>query len=306
LVAVAVVAGLVVLPAPVVGSWLDGCAEAAPGEIRVGLVVDFGTEPDSSGRVDVACVIVPEGAMASAVVEAWGAQHGGNRWDGLLCAIAGYPTTGCGERTPDGYRYWSYWTGSGGTWTHAGMGPGYRRASEGVIEGWRFQRGAGNPSDPPPRRAATPVCPPAPAPTPAPVPAPQAPAPAPPAPPVVPGPAPTLDDRRADVPPPTSVAPERSPTDEADSDEGPGEAAATGTGEPDDEADDGTGGEGRADPSPGATGPDEEQVELVDGTELAAGAGSGGPGAPPVGLLAVVALAVALGGAAALRFRRSA
>src|SRR5690606_17808981 len=134
-----------------------------------------------------------EGEPASKVVVEWARGRGETRWNGLLCGIAGYPASGCGERTGDGYLYWSYWMGEGGRWAHAGMGPGYRPASPDVIEGWRFQRGTGTPADPPPRRDASPVCPPGPAPSPATTPAPAA----------APAPPPPLPSGQAPAPAPT-------------------------------------------------------------------------------------------------------
>jgi hypothetical protein len=77
---------------------------------------------------------------------------------GLLCAIDGYPTDGCGEQTGSKYAYWSYWHGAGGAWSYSTVGPGGSRVHASSVEGWRFQpEGAGNPSDPPPRGSADPA-----------------------------------------------------------------------------------------------------------------------------------------------------
>jgi hypothetical protein len=77
---------------------------------------------------------------------------------GLLCAIDGYPSDGCGEQTGAKYAYWSYWHGSGGAWSYSSVGPAGSRVHAKSVEGWRFQpEGAGNPSDPAPRGSADPA-----------------------------------------------------------------------------------------------------------------------------------------------------
>lgn len=37
-----------------------------------------------------------------------------------------------------GYRYWSYWLHSGGSWAYAQTGPAMRIPADGSVEGWRF------------------------------------------------------------------------------------------------------------------------------------------------------------------------
>ncbi|MFG1806318.1 SCO2322 family protein [Streptomyces sp. NPDC049040] len=37
-----------------------------------------------------------------------------------------------------GYRYWSYWLNSGGSWTYAQTGPAMHTPADGSVEGWRF------------------------------------------------------------------------------------------------------------------------------------------------------------------------
>ncbi len=87
---------------------------------------------------------------------------------GLLCSIDGVPKTGCGTASGGHYAYWSYWHGSGGTWSYSNSGPASGRVDSAIVEGWRYQpNGSGNPTDPPPRgpARATAVCVPAPPPT---------------------------------------------------------------------------------------------------------------------------------------------
>ncbi|MEU0677483.1 SCO2322 family protein [Streptomyces sp. NPDC006172] len=85
-------------------SFGDICATTPPrdGGKRVALVVDFGTRADApSGetppRPRTACARVPEEASTA---EALAAVAKPLRYDAnaLLCAITGYPKTGCGEQ----------------------------------------------------------------------------------------------------------------------------------------------------------------------------------------------------------------
>jgi len=138
----------------------------------VAVVVDFG---DARG---MSTVCVPAGSTDSgaAVLGARAQQLGtpAPRFDqstGLLCAIDGYPSSGCGEQNGSRYAYWSYWHGTSSGWTYSNLGPASSRVKSTVTEGWRFQpQGAGNPSDPAPRGSADPTdtCTPAPPPTTAP------------------------------------------------------------------------------------------------------------------------------------------
>ncbi|MFE9770508.1 SCO2322 family protein [Streptomyces sp. NPDC005931] len=82
------------------------CAKtpAKDGTKRVALVLDFGTPADApSGETPpagrTACARVPEDATtAEALASVAGPLRYGS--DALLCAIAGYPAKGCGERVP--------------------------------------------------------------------------------------------------------------------------------------------------------------------------------------------------------------
>lgn len=82
-----------------------GGAEAGEGSKRIALSVDFGTRADAPegeepprGRTE--CAHVPEDGTAA---EALAAVLKPLRYnsDSLLCAIAGYPRTGCGEQVSD-------------------------------------------------------------------------------------------------------------------------------------------------------------------------------------------------------------
>ena len=187
-----VTAGSVTVP---VASACAGAAEVQ-GTVRVPVVIDPGTVPGAPGGLETMCVTVREGASGSEVLAERARLLGrpAPRYaaSGLLCAIDGYPATGCGERVDGQYRYWAYHLGQGGQWNYAPVGPATRRVTAGELEGWRFTAGSGRPGDPPPRHPAevTSVCaaPPAvPSPPPAPpvppptVPTPAAPSPGPPA-----------------------------------------------------------------------------------------------------------------------------
>ncbi|WP_435241115.1 SCO2322 family protein [Streptomyces cucumeris] len=76
---------------------------AKGGDKRVAVVIDFGTAADASGgdtpkKTRTHCAQVDEGATAG---EALAAVAKPLRYNSaaLLCAIAGYPSSGCGEKT---------------------------------------------------------------------------------------------------------------------------------------------------------------------------------------------------------------
>ena len=136
----------------------------AANQVQIAVVVDFGT-----GRsVSAACVGAGTRDSGAAVLAARASQLGTapprSNASGLICAIDGYPSEGCGDQTGGHYAYWSYWHGDASGWTYSNVGPAGGRAQPGTVEGWRFQpAGAGNPSDPPPRGSpdATTTCRPA-------------------------------------------------------------------------------------------------------------------------------------------------
>ena len=124
------------------------CAEAQA-STNVALVVDFGTVPGSPGGVQRRCVPGVAGRDGISVLGGGGFTLRFND-AGLLCGINGVPASGCGERTASGYRYWAYFTGTAGGWQYMSIGPGFRKASAGVTEGWHYVEGTGKPGDPPP------------------------------------------------------------------------------------------------------------------------------------------------------------
>jgi hypothetical protein len=144
----------------------EACAAS---EVHIAVVVDSG-----SGS-SVSAVCVPAGAQDNgAIVLATRASMLGTpqpryATSGLLCAIDGFPATGCGEPHNGHYSYWSYWHGRGGAWSYANIGPATSRVDPDVVEGWRWEvNGSASPADPPPRVApvASAICKPAAAPPP--------------------------------------------------------------------------------------------------------------------------------------------
>ncbi|MDT7844692.1 SCO2322 family protein [Streptomyces justiciae] len=91
-------------------SFAKICANtpAASGKKRVALIIDFGTRTDApSGETPPAlrtrCALVPKNATTA---EALASVAKPLRYDtnALLCAIAGYPETGCGEPVATGKK----------------------------------------------------------------------------------------------------------------------------------------------------------------------------------------------------------
>jgi hypothetical protein len=151
----------VLLCASIAGVALDsGTAQASScggplgdGEIRVVIVVDPGDS--GPGGPGATCMVVPAGTTGSQLLARRAAElgaatprYGGS---GLLCAIDGFPSSGCGEHSGGGFAYWAYFNGTGGSWSYGSYNPFIRRISDGDIEGWRFVDGSGSGQDPPPR-----------------------------------------------------------------------------------------------------------------------------------------------------------
>lgn len=138
--------------APAVGAATE-CARVS-GRVVVAVVVDDGK------TVNTTCVDVEQGDSSAVALRRRAEKLGvpAPRYDasGLMCAIDGYPATGCGE--PDGsgaYLYWSYWWGGDGGWRYASSGPASHKVTDGSVEGWRFIRGRGTGTENAPRADAT-------------------------------------------------------------------------------------------------------------------------------------------------------
>ena len=129
------------------------------GQIVVAVVTDFGGR---AGRVLVTCVLVNPGVSGAQVLQAQAVLLGypSPRYaeSGLLCAIDGYPTSGCEAQSGLHYSYWAYWHG-GERWQYANGGPAAWKVAKGDVEGWRFEPdGSATPADPPPRAASQRGC----------------------------------------------------------------------------------------------------------------------------------------------------
>lgn len=146
--AVLLVSFVIVGAAPASASTCDG--PIGDGEIRVSIVVDS----DSTG-MSTDCLVVPSGTTGSQLLARRAAALGRSApryaQSGLLCAIDGFPASGCGDRSSGGFAYWAYFNGTSGSWVYGTYNPFIRRLSDGDVEGWRFVGSGGDAGDPPPR-----------------------------------------------------------------------------------------------------------------------------------------------------------
>lgn len=84
------------------------CPAAQPGQISVELIVDFGTAADAppgdhrplSNAVQVSCVQLPDGSNGVAVLNTANISVRASS-DGLVCGLAGYPSTECAALVAD-------------------------------------------------------------------------------------------------------------------------------------------------------------------------------------------------------------
>ncbi len=60
---------------------------------------------------------------------------------------------GAGPAQAAGYRYWSFWQGSGSTWAYATEGPATARPADGAVNGFRFSVSEDSSDSARPRRA---------------------------------------------------------------------------------------------------------------------------------------------------------
>jgi hypothetical protein len=131
-------------------------AAGAATEVSVAFVIDFG----GSGAPLTGCVKVPSSDNGYYALSAFLTQEGEAQPiynnAGLLCSINDIPGGApevCGQQTPQGYDFWSYWHGTTGTWQYASTGA-FGTVTNGDVEGWRFQDpGPDNATAPAPRAA---------------------------------------------------------------------------------------------------------------------------------------------------------
>lgn len=62
----------------------------------------------------------------------------GGRIAALVVLGAVLAVLGAGTAQAAGYRYWSFWEGSGSGWTYATQGPSLVRPDDGAVQGFRF------------------------------------------------------------------------------------------------------------------------------------------------------------------------
>jgi hypothetical protein len=277
---VASVVALVVLTAPAAlagvapDALAASCASAA--SVRAGLVVDFGDVAALPGRpADTSdCVTDPGANGVTLLVERFGREGIRVNGSGLVCAIAGYPAEGCGEKVGDKYRFWSYWKGGTG-WEYSSVGPSGRKIVDGSVDGWHFVEGSASPADGPP--ANSPSAGPCSAPLPT---------------------APSTS-----APPPSGGGSGGSggsgstqPTTTVSTAADPSAPVVPVDTSPDGAADDGASMSTAADGSDGA-------ADSLGASENASDVSGGGGSGLPLAALGVAVLVVALGGGAVLRFR---
>lgn len=82
------------------------CGKVRPvdGQKRIGLIIDPGTADDAPqgatpGQVTATCVVVPTAATGTQVLQA--ATTVRTDSSGMICGVAGYPATGCGDPVAD-------------------------------------------------------------------------------------------------------------------------------------------------------------------------------------------------------------
>jgi len=145
---VALLLGALLVAAPGPALLAAGPAQAA-GRVCVGVIVDHADSGDTR-PTDTFCATVDAGTSGLGVLLARATRLGRTAprvEGGLVCAIDGFPTTGCGaqDSTRGGFDYWSYWKRPAGTgrWSYSQTGAGdvSHPPGDGDQEGWAFQLG---------------------------------------------------------------------------------------------------------------------------------------------------------------------
>ncbi|HEU0129373.1 MAG TPA: hypothetical protein VFQ85_00085 [Mycobacteriales bacterium] len=108
------------LRAALAGAVTGAALLAVPGAARaascVTVVVDYGTMAGAPAGPDSRCVPGGEGDAAASFL-AGRARYSSS---GFLCAIDGYPESGCGDHGTE--PYWSFWLWRHGTWEYSSQG----------------------------------------------------------------------------------------------------------------------------------------------------------------------------------------
>jgi hypothetical protein len=144
--------GALVIPASSAHALGRPCAV---GDFHVAIVVDFGTGASVTNTCIAAGSRDNGAQLLAARASVLGRAQPRFGSSGLLCAIDGFPATGCGQQSGGKFAYWAYYRASNGSWSYQSIGPAFIRVKADVVEGWRWHgSGAGNPTDPPPRGSA--------------------------------------------------------------------------------------------------------------------------------------------------------
>jgi hypothetical protein len=132
---------------------LAGPVAAGTATICVPLVISRTGQPTVEQSLRV-----PAGTDGLAALQR---DHAVRQDNGLVCAIDGYPATGCTSVTPTGDVYWAYWHRAPGAahWTYSQVGAGSSTVEPGVAEGWSWQTGNSEAAVPPPDVDVARMCP---------------------------------------------------------------------------------------------------------------------------------------------------
>jgi hypothetical protein len=129
--------GLAVVLATTTSALGAGAAQASSSTICVGLVLDGRT---LGGDVSTGCATVKHGATGVDVLEALG-HTVGFRQDGLICTIDDQPASGCSA--VDDTHYWAYFHRAPGatSWTYSTEGASTYQPPNASTEGWVYRDG---------------------------------------------------------------------------------------------------------------------------------------------------------------------
>ncbi len=116
------------------------CSARTPGDVRVAVVVDYGTALRPSGLTRH-CVTVPRGSSGMVALRAAVGSVGTDS-SGKVCQIGpvpvDYDAANCSAPQNGMLSYWAYFHGDASGWTYSSVGAGGSRARSDVVEGWHF------------------------------------------------------------------------------------------------------------------------------------------------------------------------
>jgi hypothetical protein len=110
------------------------------GEVRVAVVVDYGSALPASGLSRRCVTVSPRASGVEALRGAVGSV--GTDSSGKVCQIgpvpASYDHANCSAPQNGTVSYWAYFHGDGSGWTYSSVGAGGSRVRSAVVEGWHF------------------------------------------------------------------------------------------------------------------------------------------------------------------------